>query len=149
MDQLDHQIIEALARDARVPLTQIARELGVAPATVHQRFNRLRERGILLGARIRLDWEEIGLPVVATVSLAVGSGSLQDVADRLQSIPYIENCFSVTGEFDMLIVIRAASGAHLGEILDDVREIAPGTSRTVVVLNTYFDGRIPPLPDVG
>ena len=147
MDQLDHQIIDALAKDARLPLTQIARELGVPAATVHQRFNRLRERGILLGARIRLDWEQIGLPVVATVSLAVGSGSLQDVADRLQSIPYIENCFSVTGEFDMLVVIRAASGTHLGEILDDVREIAPGTSRTVVVLNTYFDGRVPPIPD--
>jgi len=146
MDELDTRIIEALAVDARRPLTQIARQLDVPSATVHQRVNRLRDRGVLLGARLRLNWAEVGLPVVATVSLAVGSGSLEDVADRLKTIPYIENCFSVTGEFDMLIVIRAASGSHLGEILDDVREIAPGASRTVVVLNTYFDGRIPPLP---
>ncbi len=149
MDQLDHQIIEALAVDARVPLTQVARDLEVASATVHQRVQRLRARGILLGTRVRLNWAEVGLPVVAIVSLAVGSGSLEDVAERLRTVPYIENCFSVTGEFDMLIVIRAASGSHLGEILDDVREIAPGTSRTVVVLNTYFDGRIPPLPAAG
>jgi DNA-binding Lrp family transcriptional regulator len=146
MDQLDRQIIEMLATDARVPLTQVARELGVASATVHQRFNRLRERGILLDARISLNWADVGLPVVATVSLAVGRGSLEDVAERLHAIPYIESCFSVTGEFDLLIVIRAASGTHLGEILDDVRKITPGASRTVVVLNTYFDGRIPPLP---
>ena len=145
MDQLDHQIIEALSTDARVSLAQVARDLGVATATVHQRVQRMRDRG-LLATSITLDWDQVGLPVAATVSLTVGARSFDDVAQSLRSIPYIESCASVTGEFDMLIVIRAASSAHLGEILDDVRAVVPGTSRTVVILNTYFEGRIPPLP---
>ena len=80
------------------------------------------------------------------MSIAAGTGSLADLSERLRAIPYIESCFGVSGEFDLLLVVRATSSMHLGEILDEMRTIAPGTSRTVVVLNTYFEGRIPPLP---
>ena len=149
MDATDHKIIQSLATDARKPLSQVARELDMATATVHQRVGKLREAGIIRGNRLRLDWEQVGLPVVATVSIAAGAGSLADLADQLRTIPYIESCFGVSGEFDLLLVVRATSSMHLGEILDEIRVISPGTSRTVVVLNTYFEGRIPPLSAVG
>jgi DNA-binding Lrp family transcriptional regulator len=53
---------------------------------------------------------------------------------------------AVTGEFDLLLHIRARSSSHLGEILDEVRRISPGPSRTLVTLTTYLSGQTPPLP---
>jgi Lrp/AsnC family transcriptional regulator for asnA, asnC and gidA len=150
MDDVDAQIIEALMHDARTPLAALAKELGLATATVHNRVKRLRERGIIAGSRVVLDWDQIGYPVVATISIALSTtGSIEDAADRLATIPFVQNCFAITGEFDLLIVVRARSSQHLGELLDDIRRLVPGQSRTVVVLRTYFADRLPPLSAPG
>ena len=60
-------------------------------------------------------------------------------------IPYVMSCFAITGEFDLMLVIRARSSQHLGEILEDLRNQGLGRSRTVVVLNTFFEYRTPPI----
>ncbi|MDX1690974.1 MAG: Lrp/AsnC family transcriptional regulator [Acidimicrobiia bacterium] len=146
MDELDRKILVALADDARRPLSRVAEELGVGSTTVHQRVRRMEERGVIVGSRLLVDWEAVGLPVVALVSIEVAEDApLRDQADQLAENPYVQNCFAVTGEFDLLAVIRAHSSSHLGEILEDLRHLVPGRTRTVIVLSTYFDGRVPPL----
>lgn len=148
MDALDRQILEHLAVDGRRPYAQIAKDLGVATATVHQRVKRLRERGIIKGYRLELDWEAVGLPVAAVISISSQADkSLVAVAEDLRSIPYVASCVAVTGEFDMYATVRARSSAHLGELVDQIRRVAKGTTRTVVILSTYFLGITPPLGD--
>ncbi len=147
VDDLDRTIIAALRVDGRTPYAQIAERAGVATTTVHQRVKRLVEKGIITGTRVQVDWEAIGLPVTALVSLeAHGDRLLSEVADDLRAIPLIQDCYSVTGEFDLLLTVRARSSQHLGEVLEEIRRLAPGgRSRTIVVLATHFDGRVPPL----
>lgn len=147
MDDLDRRIIAALAIDGRTPYSRIAEEHGVATTTVHQRVRRLTDQGIITGTRVVVDWEAVGLPVTALVSVeAPGERHLSDVADDISSIPFVQNCYAVTGEFDLLLTVRARSSDHLGDLLDEIRGIAPGRSRTLVVLATYFEGRTPNLP---
>jgi len=146
MDDLDRRIIQTLSRDARQPLSRVAEELDVAQTTLHQRVKRLEEQGIISGSRLTIDWEAAGLPVVALISIEMTErGSLQQAADRLTEIPYVMSCFAITGEFDLMLVIRARSSQHLGEILEDLRNQGLGRSRTVVVLNTFFEYRTPPI----
>lgn len=148
MDTLDHRIVAHLSQDARIPLAQVAKELGVATATVHQRVKRLRERGEIAGSRILLDYEKVGFPVTAVISVGLGTaGSLSEVAGKLEAIPFVQSCYAVTGEFDLMVVVRAHSSSHLGDVLEGIRHIVPGMSRTVIVLSTFFEGRIPPLED--
>ena len=146
MDDLDRKILKTLAADGRTPYSRIAEEAGVATTTVHQRVKKLTENGIIRGTRVVVDWEAIGLPVTAVVSVeAPESRPLADVADQMRSIPEIQNCYATTGEFDLILTVRARSSEHLGELLDAIRAIAPGRSRTIVVLATFFDGRVPPV----
>lgn len=146
MDDLDRKIITLLLDDARMPYAHIAEQLAVATTTVHQRVRRLHERGVIRGTRVALDWEQVGLPVTALVSVEyTGPDSLSTLAGRLAAIPYIQSCYSVTGEFDLMLVIRAHSSDHLGEVLEHVRALVAGRSRTVVVLATHFDQRSAPL----
>jgi len=146
MDDLDRKIITALTEDGRTAYSRIAEECSVATTTVHQRVKRLRDKGIIVGTRVRVDWEAVGLPVTAVVSLETQSGEpLADVAEELSAIPYVQNCYAVTGEFDLLMTLRARSSEHLGQLLEEIRRYAPGRSRTLVVLSTYFEGRVPPI----
>jgi Lrp/AsnC family leucine-responsive transcriptional regulator len=147
MDALDYQIIEELLEDGRRPYAQIAADIGVSTGTVHQRVKRLRERGYINSFSIDLNWEALGYPVDAFVSIRDHkSRGLEELSDRLGSIPFIRSSAAVTGEFDLLLHIKARSATHLGEILDEIRRIARGPSRTLVTLSTYIDGRVPPIP---
>ncbi len=146
MDDLDRHIIHALAEDARTPYAQIAKQLGVATATVHQRVRRLRDRGVIRGFRLELDWEAVGLPVSAVISIqSRADTSLREVAEELRAIPYVVSCAAVTGEFDLFATVRARSSEHLGQLVDEIRRTAKGSTRTVIVLTAYFLGVTPPL----
>lgn len=148
MDDLDRRIVAILAEDGRTPYREIAELTGVATTTVHQRVRRLTERGVIAGTRVVIDWEAVGLPVTALVSVeAPGHIPLAGVADSIASLPFVQDCYAVTGEFDLLLTVRARSSDHLGELLESIRRFAPGRSRTLVVLATYFEGRTPDLPD--
>jgi len=148
MDELDRRIIAILADDGRTPYREIAEITGVATTTVHQRVRRLTEQGVIAGTRIIIDWEAVGLPVTALVSVeAPGDIPLADVAESIATIPFVQDCHAVTGEFDLLLTVRARSSDHLGNILERIRRFAPGRSRTLVVLATYFEGRTPDLPN--
>lgn len=147
LDELDRLIIARLTEDGRRSYREIAAEAGVATTTVHQRVKRLRADGVITGTRARVDWEAVGLPVTALVWVEGVSGrALADVAEDLRAIPQVQSCFAVTGEFDLLLTVRAESSGHLGQLLEEIRGHAPGRSRTIVVLATYFEGRVPPLP---
>lgn len=147
MDAIDYQILTALAEDGRIPFSQIATAIGKSTATVHQRVKRLREDGLIKSFTVDLDWEALGYPVDAFISIRdTDSHGLAELSDRLRTIPFVRSSAAVTGEFDLLLHIKARSSSHLGEILDEIRQVAPGPSRTVVTLSTYIAGQIPPLP---
>ena len=144
MDSLDTTIIACLTQDGRMPYSRIADQAGVATTTVHQRVKRLTKRGIITGTRVRVNWEALGLPVTAVVSVtAPDDRPLDEVADGLRSIEFVYSCYAVTGEFDLLVMVRARSSNHLGELLGEIRQHAPGRTRANVVLATYFEGRLP------
>ena len=144
MDALDTTIIACLTRDGRMPYSRIAEEAGVATTTVHQRVKRLTDRGVIVGTRVKVDWEALGLPVTAVISVtAPDDRPLKEVADGLRSIPYVYSCYAVTGEFDLFVMVRARSSNHLGDLLEEIRRHAPGRTRAIVVLATYFEGRLP------
>ena len=147
MDATDYQIVEFLIRDGRMPYARIANQIGVSTGTVHQRVKRLRERGYIDSFTVELNWEALGYPVDAFISIRDNeSRGLAELSERLRTIPFIKSSAAVTGEFDLLLHIKARSSRHLGEILDEIRQIAPGPSRTVVTLSSYIEGQIPPLP---
>lgn len=149
MDAVDYKIIDHLVKDGRMAYAQIANDIGVSTATVHQRVKRLRERGYIESFTVDLNWEALGYPVDAFISIRDnGSHGLAELSERLRSIPFVRSSAAVTGEFDLLLHIKARSSSHLGEVLDEIRRIAPGPSRTLVTLSTYIEGQIPPLPAV-
>ena len=147
MDDLDYQIITQLIEDGRMPYAQIASQVGVSTATVHQRVKRLRERGYIHSFTVDVNWDALGYPVDAFISIRDnGTQGLAELSESLRTIPFVRSSAAVTGEFDLLLHVKARSSSHLGEILDEIRRIAPGPSRTLVTLSTYIAGQVPPLP---
>ena len=79
-------------------------------------------------------------PVRALVMLAVEQQQVRQTLKRLETFPEIRSCLTVSGEFDICLVVEAPQLEDLDEALDDIAGI-PGVqrSRSSIVLATKFD----------
>ena len=50
IDGIDKKILRALMADARTPILEIARGVGVSGAAIHQRLRKLEKSGLLAGS---------------------------------------------------------------------------------------------------
>jgi Lrp/AsnC family transcriptional regulator, regulator for asnA, asnC and gidA len=118
LDELDRVILACLQENGRMPLSEIARRTEVAPATVHERLAKLRRSGVVRGFYVRLDPLALGFTVTALVHLRT---ELADEVERtvadLRAIPEVEEVHVVTGEYDLVVKVRAADTEQLQELL--------------------------------
>jgi DNA-binding Lrp family transcriptional regulator len=99
-------------------LTAIARRIHAAPATVHERLTRLRQSGVVQGFTVKLDPVRLGYSVTALIHLRteLAESVEQTIAD-LRAIPEVDEVHVVTGEYDLVVKIRARDSGHLQELL--------------------------------
>ncbi len=139
IDTLDRKILEALVKDARKPFLEIARDLGVSGGTIHQRFNRLREAGVIRGAKAVVDYGRLGYSVSAFVGITLTKAGLSgQTREHLKAIPEIVEVHYTTGTYSLLakVVARGVPElyAFLSERLQAVKEIQ--STETFVILDT-------------
>ena len=140
-DHLDKEILRRLRQDARKSFVEIARELKVANATVHERVAKLREKGILRGFHAQVSLEKLGRPITAFVGLITSQNrQLPKLVGRMKKIREIEEAYTVTGKYDFLIKLRVGSNWELQELLNKIGSI-PGVSRheTMMALTTILE----------
>ena len=84
MEDLDQRILTLLAEDGRT---------GLSTSAVHQRVKRLEQRGLIIGYSARIDYDQVGKPLTAFISIRPIDPSQPDESPaRLVSIQEIESC---------------------------------------------------------
>jgi DNA-binding Lrp family transcriptional regulator len=122
-DELDRQLLTLLQANARESTANLARRLGVARTTVLARLSRLERDGVIVGYTARLGHDEHDHGVQAFVGITVEPKAARDVTQRLAQLPELKQLCSVSGEFDYIAMLRAASNAKLDKLLDEIGEI--------------------------
>ncbi|HEY8455566.1 MAG TPA: Lrp/AsnC family transcriptional regulator [Actinopolymorphaceae bacterium] len=144
MEQIDRQIIRLLTSNGRMSYTELGRLTGLSTSAVHQRVRRLEERGIIKGYAARVDYEALGLPLTAFISIRpIDPSQPDDSPEKLEDIPEIEDCHSVAGDENYMLKVRVASPGALEELLARIRAKANVSTRSIVVLSTPYEQRPP------
>ncbi len=144
MEEIDRRIVTLLATDGRMSFTDLAKETGLSVSAVHQRVRRLEKRGVIRGYAALVDYDEIGLPMTAFVSIKpIDPSAPDDAPERLSHLTAIEACYSVAGDESYILKVRVASPLGLEELLQQIRASANVSTRTTVVLSTPYDYRSP------
>lgn len=142
VEAIDRSILELLATDGRMSYTDLGKATGLSTSAVHQRVKRLEQRGLILGYGATINHAEIGLPLTAFISIRPFDPSApDDYPARLESVKEIESCWSVAGDESYLIKVRTGTPAELEELLARIRSIANVSTRTTIVLSTYYENR--------
>lgn len=129
IDELDKRIIAALQSDARRPNTEIARELGIAEATVRKRIDRLINAKIISFATF-VDPLKIGFQIYASIGIQVELGKSHDVAEELARLPEVTFVGYATGTYDFIVAaVLRSNEDFLTFLFEKVAQIA-GVKRT-------------------
>jgi Lrp/AsnC family leucine-responsive transcriptional regulator len=143
IDAIDQRIIEALARNARMPLKELAEAAGLSSPSAAERLRRLEERGVVTAFTVDVDPAALGYPLQAIVRVRPLPGQLHIVERLIQDIPEFIECDKVTGDdcFIARLVIR--SMGELDGILDKITERAE--TNTSMIKASPVKRRLPPL----
>jgi DNA-binding Lrp family transcriptional regulator len=140
LSNAEQALLSLLRANARASTAELARRLGVSRTTVQSRIERLEQRGIIAGYGVRLspDYEQ-GL-VRAHVLLTVTPKLADKVVRSLQALPPVRTLHSVSGNFDMIVIVDAPSIKDLDTLLDEIGAM-DGVERTSssIILSTRID----------
>jgi DNA-binding Lrp family transcriptional regulator len=140
LSEAEQALLTLLRANARASTAELARQLGVSRTTVQSRIERLERRGIITGYGVRLspDYEQ-GL-VKAHVLLTVTPKLADKVVRSLAALPQVRTLHSVSGNFDMIVIIDAPSIRDLDTLLDQIGAM-DGVERTSssIILSTRID----------
>lgn len=142
VDAVDRKILALLAHDGRMSFTDLGRATGLSTSAVHQRVKRLEQRGLILGYGATVNHVEVGLPLTAFVSIRpLDPAAPDDCPERVKAIPEIESCWSVAGDESYILKVRTVTPTGLEELLARIRAAANVSTRTTIVLSTYYENR--------
>ena len=151
LDDTDRAILTALQENARTPFSQIARDIDMSSATVHDRVNRLQEAGIIEGYHAKVNPRAVGYGISAIVGLRVEQGREQDTLARLADIDGVQEIHLTTGEWDVMARVYARDADHLRDLMFEHIARMDGFSRsqTMVILGTPFQSTEMPVESNG
>ncbi len=142
IEATDRLILQLLAADGRMSFTDLGKATGLSTSAVHQRVKRLEQRGLLQGYGATVNHAELGLPLTAFVAIRpIDPSQPDDCPDRVKGFTEIESCWSVAGDESYLLKVRVATPAALEELLGRIRSAANVSTRTTIVLSTYYENR--------
>lgn len=139
LDDTDRALIAALQSNARQPVADLARRLGLARTTVQARLERLERGGAILGYTLRLG-EAARAPLHATALVNIELRAGPAVLARLRSLPAVQVVHTTSGRFDLLVQIAAQTTQELDETLDRIGETrGVKGSESLIHLSTKID----------
>lgn len=133
LDGYDRAILKYLARDGRLPVTELALKVGLSKTPCQVRVKRLQSEGYIMGFRAVLNPGKLGLEHIAFVEVRLNNtteAALDAFNEAVQNVPEIEQCHMIAGAFDYLLKVRTASIRSYREVLGEVISALPHVAGT-------------------
>ncbi|WP_299677693.1 winged helix-turn-helix transcriptional regulator [uncultured Dokdonia sp.] len=135
LDEVDHQILDMLIENTRIPFTDIAKKLLISAGTVHVRVKKMEEAGIITGSSLSLDYGKLGYSFIAYVGVFLNKTSQTTfVLERIAQIPFVTVAHVTTGKFNIFCKIRARDTNHAKNVIFQLDDIE-GVYRTETMIS--------------
>ena len=137
LDETDRKVLEVLGRDGRASYAEIGLLVNLSATAVKRRVDRLRERGVVRGFTVVLDPASLEWRTEAFVEVYCRERtSPEEILAALRQFPEVVAAWTVTGDADALVHLRAADTGHLEAVIERIRrERGVQRSRSQVVLS--------------
>lgn len=105
--------------DARKPILEIARNIGISGAAIHQRLRKLESSGLIAGSKFVINPKILGYSTMAYIGIYLDKAMANPRAVRqLEEIPEVLECHYTTGNWSILIKVLCRDNEHLMQVLN-------------------------------
>jgi Lrp/AsnC family transcriptional regulator, leucine-responsive regulatory protein len=134
LDAIDWRLIEELQLDARASLSRLGKRIGLSQPAISERVRRLEAAGVIEGYAARINYQAVGLDLLAVVRVKTTFDKLQPCIRMFASMPEILEVHRVTGEDCFVLKVIVARAQQLESVID--RLAKHGSVTTSIVLSS-------------
>lgn len=127
MDEIDDRILGILATNGRASFAALGEAVGLSPHGTADRVRKLERDGVITGYTAIIDPQRYGHALSAYVYLKVQQQAWKRLRERLLEIPEVGHAALVSGEHDIVLLVRTRDAASLRDLvltrLQDMPEV--------------------------
>ena len=149
MDKIDAQLLEILQRDCSQPYSELAKQVGLSITPVVERLKKLRARGYVRAHVALVDPRSLGYHISAFVAVELDPAILEaNFIRQLGRHPNVQEFHGITGEYSVLLKIRALDAEALERFINEHIRLVKGVRRVRVelALSTHKETSALPVP---
>ncbi|NLI60150.1 MAG: Lrp/AsnC family transcriptional regulator [Clostridiales bacterium] len=141
LDDIDKKILLYLEQDSSISNRDLSKAVGLSPSACLSRTKNLVEKGVISRFTTLLDEKKLGFEITAfiTINLApYNQETIENFTTRVKELPYILECYTLTGSKDYLLKAMAPNIEVYKENVINALVSIPGISsmETSIVVST-------------
>jgi Lrp/AsnC family leucine-responsive transcriptional regulator len=108
LDRFDAKILDALQRDGRLSVVDLAELIGLSPTPCARRIKALESEGVIEGYAAVLNPARVGLAVLAIVQVKLTEHTDETVARferEIERMDEVTKCLAMTGSYDFILEV--------------------------------------------
>ena len=120
LTESDLKVLRLIQRDLSGSRQETAERAGMSASTLWRRINELEAQGTIRKRVALLDPVSVGIPICIFLSVNLVDHDLRtrtQFEDFVAITPEIMECFSVTGAFDYVLIVRTTSVSAFEQLL--------------------------------
>ena len=133
LDRFDVAMLEILAEDGRIPVTALAKRVGLSTSPCQARLKKLIASGYITGFRAVLNPGKLRRDHVAFTEVKLSDTTepaLHAFNAAVASVPEIEQCHMIAGAFDYLLKVRTQDIQAYRRVLGETISALPHVANT-------------------
>ena len=143
LDEKDSAILSLIQENSKYTARQVAKKINSPITTVFAKTKRMEELGIIKEYRAILSPEKLNLGTAAFILASVSytttktNGapvSQRDVAEEIAKFPEVQEVQIITGDWDLLIKLRAENVDAIGKFVVDKLRLIKGLEKTLTCM---------------
>ncbi|WP_375104362.1 Lrp/AsnC family transcriptional regulator [Paenibacillus sp. RS8] len=138
MDDIDKKIMQLLQYNARMPISQISKEVSMSQPSVKERIIKLEERNIISGYHTAFNLRDLNRGT--TTFILIKTEQCQELTDFCNNAMEVTDLFRISGEYNYLIKVQTSSIEALAEFQDQLIKFGP--SKSHISLKNILENRV-------
>jgi len=130
LDAIDRRILELLSADGRASVREVAERARIGRATAYSRIQRLAEAGVIRGFTVVVDPRRAGAGLAAYVYVKIDQHAWRTLGHDVAALPGVEHVALVSGEFDLLVLVRVHDPSDLRDVVLERLHAIDGVTAT-------------------
>ncbi|MGQ9641691.1 MAG: Lrp/AsnC family transcriptional regulator [Candidatus Bathycorpusculaceae bacterium] len=142
LDDKDLAILIMIQGNCKLTAKQIARKINSPITTVFAKIKRMEELGVIKAYRAVLDPHKLNCGTTAFILASVTYGTRDDegqfsqrgIAEEIAKFPEVQEVHIITGDWDLLIKVKAENVDKIGKFVVDKLRLVKGIEKTLTCM---------------